>query len=203
MSLRPQIVEDVSRLPEFAFGSRSLVWWGILGFMLIEGTAFVVAAGSYLYLVGRSDGWPPPQIEPPDLLWGTLFTVGLILTEIPNHWTAVRAKRQEDRKVRQGVVLMLVLAALLLAVRAMEFPHLNVRWDANAYGSVTWLMMVLHTVHVITDVLDTAVLAVFLFTHEVRGKEHSQVADNCIYWSFVVWTWVPIYLLVYWAPRLL
>ena len=37
---RAATLVDVSRLPTTVFGHRSHMWWGTLGFMLIEGTAF-------------------------------------------------------------------------------------------------------------------------------------------------------------------
>jgi heme/copper-type cytochrome/quinol oxidase subunit 3 len=41
--------------------------------------------------------------------------------------------------------------------RARARVHaLNVSWDANAYGSVVWLLLGLHTTHLITDTIDTA-----------------------------------------------
>ena len=49
-----------------AFGPRSLMWWGTLGIMLIEGTAFALAIGAYFYLRdahrrrGRRTASPPP-----------------------------------------------------------------------------------------------------------------------------------------------
>lgn len=82
----PRIVGDVSRLPTYDFGPRNLIWWGTSGFMLIEGMGFVLAIGAYLYLYGRAPEWPPGGTSPPDLLWGTVFTVLLLLTLIPNMW---------------------------------------------------------------------------------------------------------------------
>jgi cytochrome c oxidase subunit I+III len=29
------------------------------------------------------------------------------------------------------------------------------------------------------------------------------VYENSDYWYFVVWTWLPIYFVLYWAPRIL
>ena len=34
---------DLALLPTHAFGHRSLTWWGIIAFFLIEGTAFALA----------------------------------------------------------------------------------------------------------------------------------------------------------------
>jgi heme/copper-type cytochrome/quinol oxidase subunit 3 len=80
---------------------------------------------------------------------------------------------------------------------------LNIRWDDNAYGSIVWALLFLHTIHVVTDVADTAVLTAYAFTHELDRNHFSDVADNCLYWHFVALAWVPIHALVYWAPRML
>ena len=199
---QPLVVGELSGLPHAAFGPRSVVWWGNLGFMLIEGTAFVLAAGAYLYIRGRSHVWPPGGDQSPDLLWGTLFTGLLLLSAIPNAWLEHQTTLQHGRAVRLGLTLMTALAALLVIPRVFELHHLNVRWDHDAYGSLVWLLMVLHTTHLLTDFGDTAVQCVWLYTHEAGTNQYSDVHDNCAYWTFVVVSWLPIYALVYWAPRL-
>ena len=41
-------------------------------------------------------------------------------------------------------------------MRVFEFAHLNVMWDHDAYGSIVWLLLGLHTTHIVTDFLDSA-----------------------------------------------
>jgi heme/copper-type cytochrome/quinol oxidase subunit 3 len=86
-------------------------------------------------------------------------------------------------------------------VRGFELASLNVRWDENAYGSIVWALMLLHTLHILTDLADTLFLTLFVHTHEADGHRFSDVADNCLYWHFVVLAWLPLHALVYWAPR--
>lgn len=198
-----RVVGDVAPLPEAAFGPRSLIWWGSFGFMLLEGSGFLLAGGVYIYLASRGSSWPPAGDRPPNLLWSAVFTVGLVLSAFPNLWVRRQAHRMRSKAVRRGVLLMTVVGAALLAVRFVELGRLNVRWSHDAYGSVVWLLMVLHTSHIITDLGDTAVQAVWLYTHEIGDQEFSDVHDNCDYWSFVIIAWLPLYALVYWAPRLL
>ena len=45
---------DVSGLPTYAYGNRSLMWWGTLGMILIESTVFALAIVTYFYLRERS-----------------------------------------------------------------------------------------------------------------------------------------------------
>jgi cytochrome c oxidase subunit 3 len=199
----PHVIGDVSGLPDHAFGSRSLIYWGTINFMLVEGMGFVLAGGGYLYLRGQASHWPPLGTRPPDLLWGTLFTLVLLVSLVPN-WIAEKASLKYDlKKSRFFMLIVLGFAIVGMVLRGMEFSHLNTRWDANAYGSIVWALIFLHTTHIVTDLADTGVLTAFMYTHDVDGERFSDVEDNCGYWNFVVLTWLPIYALIYWAPRLL
>ena len=82
MRMEPAL--DISDLPQYAYGQRSILWWGTLGFCLIEGTAFALALVAYFYLRGKTQAWPPDGLKPPDLLWGTLNTGLLLASCIPN-----------------------------------------------------------------------------------------------------------------------
>jgi heme/copper-type cytochrome/quinol oxidase subunit 3 len=199
---RPRIVGDLSGLPRDVAGSRNTNAWGLVGFMLIEGMGFALAATCILYLATSGGGWPPAGTAPPDHLYGALFTIGLVATEWPNRWLARRAEAKDLPAMRRGMAAMTLLGLALLGIRALEFMHLNVHWSANAYGSAVWLLMVLHTTHVVTDVADTGVQAAWLFRRDIQEKQFGGAADNCAYWDFVVLTWLPLYLLVYWLPRL-
>jgi heme/copper-type cytochrome/quinol oxidase subunit 3 len=106
-------------------------------------------------------------------------------------------------KVRIGMVVMTLLGIAPLVVRAFEFPALRERWDSDVYGSITWFLLGLHTTHLLTDLGDTIVLAVLMFTrHGEAPKRFSDVSDNAAYWYFVVLSWLPIYFVLYWLPRI-
>ena len=104
--------------------------------------------------------------------------------------------------MRIGIVVCLVFALAFLGVRILELQSLNCLWDGSAYGSIVWLLMGLHTVHLLTDTVDTVVLAVLMHTGPLEGKRFADVSENALYWYFVVLSWLPIYLVIYWAPRL-
>jgi cytochrome c oxidase subunit III len=195
------VIGDLSALPDHNFGSTSMGWWGVVGFMLIEGTAFVLALGAYFYLLPNERGEWPPALAAPSLQWGTAFAVLAVLSEIPNQLLKKRAQQYDLAFVRGGLVLMTLVGIVLLAIRALEFTTLNVRWDENAYGSIVWALLALHTLHTATDVFDTGVLAVLAFVKHFDGRKFSDVADNGLYWHFIVWSWVVLYAVVYWTPR--
>ena len=199
-ALAPGGVLDVRELPSFGFSHRSLMWWGTAGLMLIESTAFALAVVMYFYLRSIANRWPM-STPPPELLWGTLNTVLFLVSAWPNQL----AKRAGERLDREGVKLwltvMVALTLLILVVRGLELTALNVRWDSDAYGSIVWMLIMLHTVHLVTDAWDTGVLDVLFFTGPLEGKRYVDVSENALYWDFVVLSWLPIYAVLYLAPR--
>jgi cytochrome c oxidase subunit 3 len=196
-----KVARDLSDLPTFGFGPRTLTWWGTLGFMALEGMGFVLAAGAYLYLMTLAPQWPL-NAALPDYGPGTVVTL-LLVASVPLNALLSRWARSCDLvKVRWGLVGMSLLGIAPLVVRWFEFPALQVRWDLNAYGSVIWLLLGLHTTHLLTDVADTLVLTALMFTRHGRsGRRFSDVSDNAFYWDFVVLSWLPIYFILYWLPR--
>ena len=192
---------DVSALPTHAFGHRNPMWWGGAGMMAIEGTMFVLLMMAYLYLKGRSPEWPPGFFAPL-LFWGTLNTGIMLASLVPNQLTKKAAERLDLRAARRWLLVSLVFALAFLAVRIFEFGALNVWWDSNAYGSIVWALLGFHTVHLLTDVLDSIAFAVLLFTGPLDESHFADLSENSLYWYFVVAFWLPIYGLIYLAPRL-
>ncbi|MFL6620235.1 MAG: cytochrome C oxidase subunit III, partial [Povalibacter sp.] len=78
-----QFVGDLSQLPSHAHSHRSLTWWGMMGMIAIEGTAFALAIAAYLYLANHERHWPPYRL-PPSLIYGTLFTIISLVSALPN-----------------------------------------------------------------------------------------------------------------------
>lgn len=200
MTRRIAIVGDVSHLPDYAFGPAALGWWGGIGFMLIEGMAFVLAIGVYLYLIPFEQHWPPAS-PPPDLRYGTAITLLMLASLVPNNWLIRRARCKDVLAVRRGLPVMIGIGAILLVLRAYEFTTLNVRWDENAYGSILWAILLIHTVHLATDVYDSCPLAVLVFLRPPDGRKFSDVEDNGVYWNFVAVSWLVLYGLIYGVPR--
>ena len=193
---------DIADLPTHGFGPRTTTWWGTLAFMSLEGMGFALAAASYLYLMVLATRWPINE-PPPDLWPGTVVTILLVVSVPLNKMLDRWARREDLGRVQIGIVAMSVLGIAPLIVRIFEFDHLHVRWDSDAYGSVVWFLLGLHTTHLITDVADTVVLTALMFTRHARNpRRFSDVSDNAFYWDFVVLTWLPIYFILYWVPRL-
>lgn len=202
MSPPPSFTDDLATLPTHAFSHRSLTWWGVVGFMVIEGSAFALASAAYFFLMSQEQQWAPRPWLPPDVVAGTLFTLVLLLSEIPNAMIKKAANAYDVPTVRKLLPLLVAIGALLLVIRGFEFNSLNVLWYENGYGSIIWALLFLHTTHVATDWGDTIVLWQLMKTP--HGEEPRRLVDtdeNALYWRFVWLSWLPIYVLIYWVPR--
>ena len=200
MTTKPAAL-DVSDIPTYGFGHRSLQWWATASMMLIEGMVFAMIIMSYIYLKGRVPHWPPSG-QSPDLLWGSVNTVVLLASCVPNALANSAAKRFDLAKVRLWMAACMIFGLAFNIIRFVEFGALNVRWDSNAYGSIVWVLLGFHTTHVLTDLLDTGVLTALVFFGPMDEHKFVDVSENTVYWYFVVLTWLPIYALIYFAPRI-
>ncbi|WP_457154212.1 cytochrome c oxidase subunit 3 [Mesorhizobium sp. P5_C1] len=200
--MKKSVALDLTELPPHGLGTASVSWWGTLAFMLIEGTGFALSIVVYLYLMSLAQHWPL-DAPPPDLLAGTTLTALLVASLVPNILLARWARAQDLLKVRIGLIVMSLLGLVPLILRAFEFPAMHIKWDQNAYGSIVWVMLGLHTTHIVTDLVETLVLTCLMFSrHGDNGRRYGDVSDNAMYWNFVVATWLPMYACLYWVPRL-
>jgi len=199
----PRFTQDVADLPTTKFGTSSLTWWGIIGFMVIEGAAFGLTFATYFFLMGHEQGWPPEGRAAPDVLAGTLFTILILASEVPNTMIKKAAEARDVPTIRLLMPVMVAIGLVLLIIRGFEFNSLNVRWTDNAYGSIIWALLLLHTTHILTDWFDTVVLTVLMRTPlGYEGRRLVDTDENSLYWRYVWLLWIPIYLMIYWVPRL-
>src|SRR3954469_20391351 len=85
---------DVAELPSYRFSHHSPMWWGMLGMIAIEGSVFALVLVTYFYLRFNSNSWPM-SAPPPDLAWGTLNTLIMLVSLVPNE-LAKKAGERED-----------------------------------------------------------------------------------------------------------
>ena len=96
----------------------------------------------------------------------------------------------------------IVLALIFLAIKSYEYSSLEYRWNSHAYGSIVWAISGFHALHVVALVLKTIVVASLGWLGYFNKQRRLGVIVNGIYWHFVVIVWIPLYLVLYWSPRL-
>ena len=198
--LRPRI--DVSQLPDTAFGARDIMWWGTLGFVVIEGFTLALCAASWLYLRNRTGNWPPPGTPMPSLLLPSGTILSMILSLPVAHWTARAAEEYRLRQTQVGLTLLSLFGASFVALRVLTMLYaLNVKWDVNAYGSAQWLVTGVHGTLLLVEFVEVAGMALIFWFGTVEDKHFSDVADLTFYWWFMVLAWIPLFFMCFLVPR--
>jgi cytochrome c oxidase subunit 3 len=194
---------DVSRLPKHAFGPRAPVWWGTVLLIAIEGTMMGLLLVSYFYLRGNFQVWPPAGLG--DRVFHLAMAQAALLgaSLAPIMLASTAAKRGQLREARWLLLAGTLLGVVMLVLRALEIGALSFRWDSNAYGSVFWMILILHTTHVLSGVAENAVLLAVLWGGAVEEKHFGDVENSALLWYFVVLEWAAALVILYFEPILL
>jgi cytochrome c oxidase subunit III len=196
----PRVVADIRHLPRTVFGHRALMWWGTLGFIIIEGTTLFICAMTYFYLRKNFTSWPPQHVWRPGLVAPTIQVVLMLASVIPMRWVDRDSTRMDIRGVRSGLLICSVLILAMCVLRVFEFQALKVHWDTSAYGSAAWAIVVAHSTLLLLEAVETWAITALVFSPTVEERDLSGVSDNAFYWYFLVGVWVPLYITVYLSP---
>ncbi|AHG89326.1 cytochrome c oxidase subunit I [Gemmatirosa kalamazoonensis] len=191
---------DVADLPDLAFGSRDIMWWGTLGFVVIEGFTLALCLMVYLYLWKNFNEWPPAGTERPTLLWPSVQLV-LMLVSLPVIRRLQRAARAFDLDATR--MYLAIASAFIVAfagLRWLELRALHAKWSMNAYASAQWLVVGSHGTLIAVELIEIVGMAGIFWFSTVEKKHCSDAADVGFYWYFLVLSWIPCYVLNYLGP---
>jgi len=200
--IRKPLTLDVSGLPSVAFGHRNTTWLANVFYMTIEGMMFALLFATYFYLRTRSTNWPPGHL-PPALKYGAVNAVIFLASIIPAWIVKRRAPERNRSAVRNGLLVLAILALAATFIRIFEFSTLNCRWTDDAYSSTVWVLIGMHSGHLATELIETLVLLAISFTPKMEGTRLADAAINSDYWYFVVVTGFMVDLLIYGTTRFL
>ncbi|MBV9573960.1 MAG: cytochrome c oxidase subunit 3 [Acidobacteriales bacterium] len=200
--MRRRLTLDVSDLPGVAFGHRNTTWLANVFFMVIEAMMFALMFATYFYLRTRSTDWPPGHL-PPALQYGMANAVIFLVSVVPAWTVRKRAPEGDRRAVKNGLLVLTAFAVAATILRIFEFSTLNCRWSDDAYSSTVWVLIGMHSGHLVTELIETVVLLAISFTPKMEGTRLADAAINSDYWYFVVITGLIVDGLIYGTTRFL
>lgn len=194
---------DVSSLPPFDVSSQAPLWWGQACLAAIEGMTLAILIAMYFYYRLSVDMWPPAGVQLPHLSLPTVALLPLIASVPAAYIASEGAKKNDRRRMLQGLSANIVLVLAFLALRFIEWHELNFRWNTDVHGSVFYALLFLHTVDVIADVLFTMTLIAMIAFRPYGGMQRVGVHVDSVVWYFLSAAWIPLYVVLYWGPRIL
>jgi cytochrome c oxidase subunit III len=200
MNTRP--VADISGFSPYQAGPIAPLWWGMIGLIVIESVVFGSFISGALFLRAQTTVWPPAGTSPPDLLLPTINTVVLLASSVALHYGDKGIAKGSQDRLLKGMLGAAALAVIFLILKVVEYSGVSYRWDSHAYGSVTWTIIGFHSAHVASVLLKATVVTILAARGYFTAERRLGVTINGIYWHFVVLVWIPLYVLLYWVPRL-
>jgi cytochrome c oxidase subunit 3 len=193
---------DVSHLQPYDISNQAPLWWGQMCIVAIEATMFSILIAGYLYARLSVDVWPPPGDVFPSLTLPTLALVPLILSAVGSYWASEAAKKDDLFGMIGGMVLNVLLATVFFVMRVIEWQGLNFDWKTDIQGSFVWALLGLHSFDLIADVAYTCVLLAIIVSGRYGQKQRQGVHVDSVVWYFIVAIWIPLYVIIYWGPRI-
>ena len=163
---------------------------------------FAGLVGAFLVFRMGSITWPPPsqiQVRLPIEVTG-INTVILLLSG----YTMFRALRaiwtDRQRELRRWLLITGILGSIFLIVQGTEWfrlVHGGLTLSSGVYGSIFYVLIGCHALHVLGAVLWLLSVLVLAATGRFSANRHIGVEVCAIYWTFVVALWPILYVLVY------
>ncbi len=180
---------DVSELKTHAFGRRSTLFWAFVLVTLIEGTAFALMLMSYLYVRGNFLWWPPEgQMR---ILPGACEVLALVASGAAIWKCRNAAIAETMRPARTWLVVATLLGFVAAGIRVWELVALPYPYDANAYASVVWTTMGLHSLDGAAGLFENVLFSVLLFKGPLEDKHFEDLEANAYLWLALVGLWLP------------
>lgn len=181
-------------------GSYPPYFYGIILLIVIEGVEFAALLASYYYLRAGTAQWPPPGTAAPSLWLPTLNLLILLLSAIPAYVADQAIQRDDQRTLRVGYLVNLLLGLLFLGLQVVQYSGTTFSWQTNAYGSIVWTLVGFHFLFVAAALLETVIILIWAYQGYFNAQRNTAVQIDGLNWYFSVAIWIPIYLTLYWAP---
>jgi heme/copper-type cytochrome/quinol oxidase subunit 3 len=139
----------------------------------------------------------------PGLTFSSWALLPLVASCVGSYLASEAAKKNSRAGMLFGMGLNLGLAIIFLVLRGLDWNSLNFTWASDAHGSIVWTILFLHSYDIVADLLMTVVLIVIVASGRYGPRQRIGVHVDSVLWYFLVGIWIPLYGVVYWAPRLI
>jgi cytochrome c oxidase subunit 3 len=172
----------------------STAWWGMASLIATESMIFVVLLGAYFFLRASTLHWPPAGIKGPELRLSVPFSFVLWGSSIPIFYAESAIRRDSQRGLRAGLLISGCMGAAFLAFTLKDFHDLTFGWRDNAYGSIYYLIVGLHALHVFIGLCMNALVEIKAWQGKFSAAQHTSVEVFGLYWHFVDAVWLFVFL---------
>jgi heme/copper-type cytochrome/quinol oxidase subunit 3 len=193
----------VHGLPVYHTGTRAPGWWGMLLVLLTITVGTACCIFSYFYLRSTATDWPPAGITPPDLSLPVVRTIVFLSSIVPAWWALRSIRREHQVQLQLSLALTSICGVIFIALLLTEIGAWDVNLQANAYGSIFYLLQGIQLLLVIIGLLISVFTQAQAWLGYFNGWRHLAVQNLTNFWTFAVVHWLVVALVLYASPYLL
>ena len=173
---------------------------GMLAFLGAETMLFAGLIAGFLVLRYSAVVWPPP-FQPRLPIEVTGVNTAVLLASSVTMARALKAVRRGSQAgLTRGLGWTALLGVIFLGVQGYEWTQLvefGLTVSSGAYGATFYTLIGTHALHVLGALIFLGIVLVRARRGRFTERAHTPVVVCGIYWSFVVFVWPILYLLVY------
>jgi cytochrome c oxidase subunit III len=181
--------EAVAHRPSM-LGVGTIVWLG--SEVMFFGGLFA----AYFTLRAQAQSWPPAGIELETVLV-TVFTVVLVASSGTMHLAHGALAAGDSARLRGWLAATLFLGALFVANQVREFATLEYSISTGAYGSIYYLMVGFHALHVAGGLALLGLTLARTGGGRVTARDADMVEATSYYWHFVDVVWIGMFTTIF------
>ena len=208
-SLARNTALDVSELPTTLFDTHSALWWGNALLLAIETAMFGILVAIYFSVMMNTEPFPPPRMERfpvlyqsyPDLTLPLIGLAVIVVSLVPGIFLDKAARNKQVGMIKILLPITLAFNIAAIFIRYFEFDSLHFKWSDNAYGSITWMILGMHMLHLIVLACEDIFLLIWTYVKGVDDKHLLDLTVLGVYWYWVVGIWIVLFAIVYLVPR--
>ena len=171
-------------------GVGTIVWLG--SELMFFGGLFA----AYFTLRGQAAHWPPPGIRL-ETAAVTVFTIVLVASSGTMHLAHEALASGDTARLRGWLAATLALGALFVANQGREFATLEYSISTGAYGSIYYLMVGFHALHVAGGLALLGLTLARTSGGRVARRDADMVEATSYYWHFVDVVWIGMFTTIF------
>lgn len=175
--------------------------FGMVLVIVVEAMTFAGLISAFLSIRTSLDFWPPLD-QPRYPVVATAINTAVLLASGVTMLLFMWRYRKPDASVHTLTLLLVVtlaLGGLFVGLQGIEWVRLigyGLTVTSSSYGSIFYVLIGFHAIHVLTAVLCLAAVTVGLLTKQFPRRSAGMEAAS-IFWYFVVLVWPILYGVVY------
>jgi len=173
---------------------------GALLFVTADAMVLAALVATYLSIKSGSSAWPPIGVHV-STYSPTMISITAVMSAFSVQWAVYSARRQDGRNAVIALVLTLFLGAAMANLEWLSFTRTGFGFKAHTYGTLYYLLIGYHLVHLVLAVAMGLVLSFRTMAGHFSNDRHDPLRAGAVFWQYTNVVWFLVVSVLFLASR--